>query len=185
MVTQEALNNVDKAEFIIQDVTNNNLKDKIDRIHDDSTRAKQLVRDSSNSHQEVRSSMKLLDSISLEDIKNKLMSLTEKREAINASSNSLYEKINNLKNNINQAREIANSIRIGLTFFPNTTLELKNPESLPLQTTSTKISFYFRTPKSNGLLMFLGNENRTNAPRVKSVRLNKKLKTKCCTYIFK
>ena len=173
MIAQEALNNVDTAEYVIGESINNYLSDKVDRIPEDLKKTKQLAKDTSDSNREVFQANHQLDSINttLPDIHNRLRALSEKQQSINATGNSLYDNIEDLKRKIKNARDLANSFRIGLTFFPNTTLELKNPENLPLQTTSTKVSLYFRTNKANGFLLYLGNENRTNIPRLNRVSL--------------
>lgn len=49
-----------------------------------------------------------------------------------------------------------------MTFSQNTTLELRNPGSLPQLATSTKVSLYFKTNKLNGFLLYLGNEEGTH-----------------------
>jgi laminin alpha 3/5 len=171
MTVQEALNNADKADFVIGEALNNDINGKFDRIPDDLKKTKQLSKDTSDSIRDMSQANHQLNSMNsmLPDIHNRLKNLSNRQQSINGSGNSLYDKIESLKRKISNARDLTNRIRIGLTFFPNTTLELKNPESLPLQTTSTKISVYFRTSKANGFLMYLGNENRTNILRVKTV----------------
>lgn len=64
-------------------------------------------------------------------------------------------------------------IKVGLTFHPNTTLQLRNPRSLVSMTTSSTVSLYFRTQQSNGLLLYIGNEIGTNKHlrRVKTVNI--------------
>ncbi|XP_011495348.1 PREDICTED: laminin subunit alpha [Ceratosolen solmsi marchali] len=167
---EEALNNADYADFAIGEAISNNINGKFDLIPDDLKKTKQLSKDTSDSIRDMSQANHQLDSMNtmLPDITNRLKVLSNKQQSINGSGNSLYDKIESLKRKISNARDLANRIRIGLTFFPNTTLELKNPESLPLQITSTKISVYFRTAKPNGFLMYLGNENRTNILGVKT-----------------
>lgn len=173
MIAQEALNNADTAEYVIGEAIANDISGNVDRIPDNLKHAKQLSKDTSDSIRDVNQANHQLDTIdkTLPDIDNRVRALDQVQQQINGSGNSLYDKIEDLKKKIAHARELANSIKIGLTFFPNTTLELKNPESLPGQTTSTKISLYFRTQKANGFLLYLGNENRTNTPRAKTVSL--------------
>ncbi|XP_014209765.1 laminin subunit alpha isoform X2 [Copidosoma floridanum] len=170
LIAQKSLNDADTAEYTIGDVINNHIIGNVDRIPEDLRRAKQLSKDTSDSIRDVHQANHQLDSLGsiLPDINGRLQALIDKQQSINATGNNLYDNIEKLKNKISSARDLANRIRVGLVFFPNTTLELKNPESLPLQTTSTKISFYFRTPKPNGFLLYLGNENRTNIPRAKT-----------------
>jgi hypothetical protein len=67
-------------------------------------------------------------------------------------------------------------IKVGVTFFPNTTLELRNPEGLPLLATSTKISTYFRTNRPNGFILYLGNAIGTHKISKRSKTVNTKIK---------
>ncbi|XP_031783644.1 laminin subunit alpha [Nasonia vitripennis] len=170
MIAQEALNNADTAEYMIGEAIANDISGNVDRIPENLKRAKQLSKDTSDSIRDVNQANHQLDTIdkTLPDIDNRVRALDGLQQQINGSGNRLYDNIEDLKKKIAHARELANSIKIGLTFFPNTTLELKNPESLPGQTTSTKISIYFRTQRANGFLLYLGNENRTNTPRAKT-----------------
>lgn len=59
-------------------------------------------------------------------------------------------------------------MKVGLTFYPNTTLELRNPENLADQSTKTHISTYFRTNNKNGLILYLGNQVGTKLKRTKT-----------------
>lgn len=70
------------------------------------------------------------------------------------------ENIDELKKKIKQARDAANGIEVGLTFYPNTTLELKPPEDLAVLS-NTKVSTYFKTDRPDGFLFYLGNEAKT------------------------
>lgn len=170
MAATEASNNADNAEYVIGEMTRGDFNNHVDNIHKDLTKAKQLARDSLNSDRDINQAHNILDSMdskTLPEIQNKVNFMNDIQQANNNSVNSLYDKIEDLKRKINTAREIADTIRIGLTFFPNTVLELRNPESLPLQTTSTKVSVYVNTTEANAFIMYLGNENKTNvnAPR--------------------
>lgn len=63
------------------------------------------------------------------------------------------------------------SIKVGVRFYPNTTLQLRNPENLSQQSTSSRISVYFKTEQKNGFILYLGNEKDTQRKlrRTKSV----------------
>lgn len=90
-----------------------------------------------------------------------------KQNNLDKLSSQLRDDLERLRRQIGQARSIANSIPLGVHFMPNTTLELKTPDNLPSQTFNTRISTYFKTDKPNGLLFYLGNEQK---PGVKSKR---------------
>lgn len=167
------MNDADKAEYTIGEVINNFVPGYMDRIPEDLKKTKQLSKDTSDSIRDVNQANLRLNTMNsiLPDMNNTLQALFDKQQKFNDIKNNLYNKIKKLKHNISQARDLANRIRIGLTFFPNTTLQLKNPDSLPLHTTSIKISFFFRTLKTNGFLLYLGNENRSSNPQVNMINL--------------
>jgi laminin, alpha 3/5 len=72
-----------------------------------------------------------------------------------------------LRHQVNIARDLANGIKVGVTFHPNTTLELKPPENLSQLSTNSRVSAFVKTDKPNGFLMYLGNENKTDGRRGK------------------
>lgn len=84
--------------------------------------------------------------------------LKAKQDETQRSGNDLANRIEKLKSQIEIARELANSIKVGVRFHPNTTLELQPPASLAQLANDFKTSVYFRTNKSNGFLLYLGNE---------------------------
>lgn len=95
---------------------------------------------------------------------NELVQTIEQEQAnIEEIGQLLGEDIENLKRQIETARQIANDIKVGVRFSPGTVLELKTPETTPLLATKTKASAFFKTEKPNGFLMYLGNHNRTAA----------------------
>jgi laminin alpha 3/5 len=145
----------------------------VDQIPEDLRETKQLSKNTSESIRDISQANKQLDIVDkvVPNITNLLNSLNGNQKSIDTITNDLQNKIETLKNKIANARELADRFRTGLTFYRNTTLELKNPESLPLLTTSTKISLYFRTNKTNGFLLYLGNEEKIKLPRSKTVSL--------------
>lgn len=155
----------------------NGMNDIVDRIPEDLREAKQLSKDTSESFRDISQANKQLDIVDkvVPNIINLLNSLNDNQILINTTGKDLQSKIEALKNKIANARELADRFRYGLTFYRNTTLELKNPESLSLLATSTKVSLYFRTNKTNGFLLYLGNEDKANLPRSKMVNLLKSI----------
>jgi len=145
----------------------------VDQIPEDLRETKQLSKNTSESIRDISQANKQLDIVDkvVPNITNLLNSLNGNQKSIDSITNDLQNKIETLKNKIANARELADRFRTGLTFYRNTTLELKNPESLPLLTTSTKISLYFRTNKTNGFLLYLGNEEKIKLSRSKTVSL--------------
>lgn len=90
----------------------------------------------------------------------------KKQDDTNLIGSQLGDLIESLKKQIEIARDIANGIKVGVNFHPNTTLELPPPSDLPLLATNSKVSAFVRTEKPNGFLLYLGNENNTG-PRGK------------------
>lgn len=96
------------------------------------------------------------------DLVPKIISMVDeqqdKQDKLDVLDSQIGYDIERLRRQIAQARSIANSIKLGVQFMPNTTLELKTPENLQSQAYNTKVSTFFRTDKPNGFLMYLGNE---------------------------
>lgn len=170
LVIQTALNNADKVEYTIQQALNN-MNHTVHSLPNDLKTTKQLSKDISDSIHEITQANFHLNSVdhSIPNVNSLLNELDQRQNSINSTGNELYDKIERLKRKIANARELADRFNAGLTFYKNTTLELKNPESLPLLATSTKVSVYFRTNISNGFLMYLGNEGKSKLPRSETV----------------
>ncbi|XP_066588247.1 laminin subunit alpha [Prorops nasuta] len=145
------------------------INDVVNKIPLDVKEAKQLSKNTSESIRDVSQAKKQLDIVDRvsPQIVKLINGLNATQAGIENTGNDLRSKIEALRNKIANARELADRFKVGLTFYRNTTLELKNPENLPLLATSTKISVYFKTNKTNGFLLYLGNEDKTS-PRVKS-----------------
>lgn len=148
-----------------------NMNGIVNQIPEDLRETKQLSKNTSESIRDISQANKQLDIVDkmTPNIINLLKSLNNNQKSVDTIGNDLQSKIEALRNKIANARELANRYKTGLTFYRNTTLELKNPESLPLLATSTKISLYFRTNKTNGFLLYLGNEETIKLPRSKTV----------------
>lgn len=81
-----------------------------------------------------------------------------KQGRLDSLNSEIGDDLERLRRQIDQARSLANNIKLGVNFLPNTTLELKTPENLQSQTFNTRISTFFKTSNPNGLLLYLGNE---------------------------
>jgi len=172
LVAHDAMNQAVNVERNIKNAIDH-MNGIVDQIPEDLRETKQLSKNTSESIRDISQANKQLDIVDkvVPNITNLLNSLNGNQKSIDTITNDLQNKIETLKNKIANARELADRFRTGLTFYRNTTLELKNPESLPLLTTSTKISLYFRTNKTNGFLLYLGNEEKIKLPRSKTVSL--------------
>ncbi|CAL7933589.1 unnamed protein product [Xylocopa violacea] len=168
-MAKEAINQVADVEKNIK-LSIGNMNGIVDQIPEDLKKAKQLSKDISESIRDISQAKKQLDIVDkyLPDITKSLNSLNENQKTIETNGNDMQGKIEALKNKIANARELADRFKVGLTFYRNTTLELKNPENLPLLATSTKISLYFRTNATNGFLLYLGNEENPKLQRART-----------------
>ncbi|KAL0902126.1 hypothetical protein ABMA27_000070 [Loxostege sticticalis] len=78
------------------------------------------------------------------------------------------DKLNKLKELIEQARAVANRIQVGVTFDRRSTLQPRLPDTVDEMATSTHVSAYFRTKEKDGFLLYLGNPKDTNLRRTNS-----------------
>ncbi|PBC25348.1 Laminin subunit alpha [Apis cerana cerana] len=168
-VAQDAMNQIIEVEKNIK-LSEGDTKSIVDQIPEDLKKTKQLSKNISESIRDVSQAKKQLDIVDkyLPDIAKLLNNLDNNQKMIETNGTDLQSKIEALKNKIANARELADRYKLGLTFYRNTTLELKNPENLPLLATSTKISLYFRTNTTNGFLLYLGNEENVKLSRSKT-----------------
>lgn len=91
-------------------------------------------------------------------------------QALNTKlSREIASNVNKLNQQIELARDLANRIKVGVSFSPSTYLELRNPDNIEDLVISTKFSGYFRTNKENGFLFYIGNPKGTNLPKTKTV----------------
>ncbi|XP_060809379.1 laminin subunit alpha [Amyelois transitella] len=77
-------------------------------------------------------------------------------------------KLLRLKEQIEQARTVANRIEFGVSFDRLSTLQPRLPDNIDEMSTSTQVSAYFRTKEKDGFLLYLGNPKDTNLRRSKS-----------------
>ncbi|XP_058457360.1 laminin subunit alpha [Malaya genurostris] len=88
-----------------------------------------------------------------------------KQNKIDSIVSDIGDRLESLKKQIASARALANSIKFGMTFHPNTTLELKPPEVLSQLASNSTVSAYFKTNKPEGFLFYLGNEVKPDAKK--------------------
>lgn len=133
-------------------------------VEDDANNAKQLSKKIGDTTYDIDQTTKNVDTVRdiLPKINELVDDLKHKQAVTGRSSSDLGARIESLKKQIEAAREIANSIKVGLRFHPNTTLELQPPPSLAQLALDTRVSAYFKTEKPNGFLMYLGNGNKND-----------------------
>lgn len=159
-----------QVEYNMKDAINN-INGIANKIPEDLKETKRLTKDMSESIRNISQAQKQLDNIHAvtPNITNLLNNVGDSQKSIDESGGDLQKKLEILKTRVANARELANRFRVGLTFYRNTTLELKNPESLVFLATSTIFSLYFRTNATNGFLLYLGNEDKSNNLHSKTV----------------
>lgn len=94
----------------------------------------------------------------LPNITSLMTDLKDTQSKLKDKGSDVERQIERLKRQIAEARDLASRVKVGVTFQPNTFVEVKNPEDLAQQSTTTKVSAYFKTEKPNGVLLYLGNE---------------------------
>lgn len=81
---------------------------------------------------------------------------TDNQEKFKKSEDAIRAKILDLKQNIRKARHLANYIRVGTEFSPDSSLELNLPNNVQ-DSTYNKLSLEFLAKEPNGLLLYIGN----------------------------
>ncbi|XP_071537849.1 laminin subunit alpha isoform X2 [Panulirus ornatus] len=82
--------------------------------------------------------------------------LRAQKEGIQNLGIDVGDRLEKLRLTIQKTRELANKIKVGVSFLPNTTIELENPTDLTKAATSTKLSVFVKTNEPSGLIMFMG-----------------------------
>lgn len=88
---------------------------------------------------------------------------SKKESAMRIIGTDVADKIRRLEKQVAVARNAVKRIKLGVQFFDNSTLQLRNPESMAEKAaTHTSLSMYFKTTERYGLLAFVGNEKGTH-----------------------
>ncbi|KAL1517260.1 hypothetical protein ABEB36_001047 [Hypothenemus hampei] len=152
----------------------NKVDDKVNQsfaqIPEEKAKAVDLPRDVDDIRRNLDQTKNQIDTVNekLPMVLQGLEQLPERQKKRNESSEAIKNQINKLSNQIQLARDLANRLKVGVKFYANTSLELRNPSNLEDMTTSTKISGFFRTEKQNGLIFYLGNPPGTNLRKTKT-----------------
>ncbi|XP_026292152.1 laminin subunit alpha [Frankliniella occidentalis] len=168
-----------RAQESVQDAVSG-ISDILTTLPDQSKMAKQVPKDVDDSREAISQADNQLRSLRMvKTFNDAIDDVKSRQEAFNASAVGARSSIEELKQKVAEARENVNRIRVGVRFHRDTTLQLRNPESLSQQTTSSRISVYFRTSQPNGLILYLGNEKDSS----RKVRSLKSRRTKTDDYI--
>ena len=94
---------------------------------------------------------------------NRLLEQTKGRQSVLSQLGAdLEAKMAELRQKTALARDQANRIGVGVTFYANSTLQLHNPEGLARAATANRFSLFFRTVHPDGFLAYLGNTVNTS-----------------------
>ena len=124
-------------------------------------RTRQLARDIETVAKNTANAVQLLDRLIpvLPDLRD-LITRTQERQTIfrSVGKDAMEARLAELRQKTALARDQANRIKVGVTFFQNSTLQLRNPEGLSRAATANEFSLFFRTSQPDGFLAYLGNE---------------------------
>ncbi|XP_046390071.1 laminin subunit alpha-like [Ischnura elegans] len=99
----------------------------------------------------------------IHDIIASMESITTNQSMLGNDLRDLRNEINRLREKIDLARDRINNVDVGVRLVRDSILVLHNPPVLSQIQHSGKISLFFQTNETNGLLLFLGNENGTSS----------------------
>lgn len=141
----------------------------VGNLQEELNQAKQMPKKVDDTNIDIAHATNQVDSVAtlIPNLQTLVSDLKEKQDDTKKVGTDLADRIERLKKQIEFARDIANSIKVGVTFHPNTTLQLSPPSNLPLLAANSKVSAYFKTDQPNGFLLYLGNENKTTGKRNK------------------
>lgn len=136
------------------------INDFAEKIPKQVDRTRQLARDIDAVGKGTTSSLSHIERLNavLPDLRNLLTRTREKQVLLGQLGTDLGLKLAELRQKTALARDQANRIIVGVTFYHNSTLQLRNPEGLNQAATANQFSLYFRTEEPNGFLAYLGNE---------------------------
>lgn len=138
------------------------ISEKLQKSSDLSQKIPKEIEDTNKDISQALNQVQRVDEL-IPNILGAIDELDDKQNRLDSLNSQIGDDLERLRRQIEQARSLANSIKLGVNFLPNTTLELKTPENLQSQTFNTRISTFFKTENPNGLLLYLGNEPKPGA----------------------
>ena len=106
----------------------------------------------------------------LPDLNNLTDKVDKKLPRIQKAQESLSKSVEELRQRVARAIGSANRIDLGVEFFEDTTLQLRNPDDLMTSGTYTKFGLAFRTKETDALLTYIGNPLSITPNRKRNVR---------------
>lgn len=145
------------------------LKPITKELSEELTAAKQMPKEVDDTNKDIAQASSQVERVAtlFPQLKELADQLNERQDEIAVKVSRIGDSIDTLKKQIENAREAANSVKVGVAFQPSTTLELKPPSNLPDLSQNSRVSAYIKTDKPNGFIMYLGNENKTGTRRNK------------------
>lgn len=138
-------------------------------LPNDLERSRQMPKKVEDTNLDINQASDQVDRVAaiLPNIQSFVNDLRQRQDRTAKVGSDLGDRIEQLKKQIEIARDIANSIKVGVRFYPNTTLELPPPANLPLLASDSRISAYVRTSEPHGFLLYLGNDDKPDGKRSK------------------
>ncbi|XP_047502805.1 laminin subunit alpha-like isoform X1 [Penaeus chinensis] len=135
-----------------------NIANVEEQISDVGVRGRQLMKNVAAGEKAIELSGRQVEQVEQQvpEMMELAASLRQKKESIQMKGINVGDRLKELRRSIQKTRELANKIKVGVEFQPNTTIELQNPEDITKAATSTKVSMFVRTDEPSGLLMFMG-----------------------------
>ncbi|XP_059144332.1 laminin subunit alpha-like [Physella acuta] len=93
---------------------------------------------------------------SIPEVQSLLNNLTQRSASLSKESSDLTLSVELLRRRIEEARDEAKRIKVGLSFLGNTTVTLRSPPELENTASKTKISFTIKTNSTDALLVYIG-----------------------------
>lgn len=131
-----------------------------DKLEKSSELSQKIPKEIENTNKDISQALNQVQRVGelVPNILGAIDELETKQSRLDGLNSQIGDDLERLRRQIEQARSLANNIKLGVNFLPNTTLELQPPDNLQSQTFNTRISTYFKTSNPNGLLLYLGNE---------------------------
>ncbi|KAL5291286.1 epi-1 family protein [Megaselia abdita] len=149
----DALDSLNAALDILKPLSNS--------TDEDLRRAKQISKDVDSARKgilQVSDQVKDLETHTAPEVISLIDEVKFRQDAVQKDLDDMKQMLADLKNSVENARQMANAIEVGVKLNQSSIVELKTPEDMS-STTSKKVSLYFKRTgdNPNGLLMYLGN----------------------------
>lgn len=149
-----ATENVEKAQMVSKQV--NLIESDIDEKAKEAANIPNLFQTISNDIQTAHSYAERVSS-TVPELNNLTDKVDRKLPRIEKLREDLTGTVDELRKRIALARGLANRIELGVQLYENTTIQLRNPDSLMTSGTYSKFGLSFKTQSYNAILAYIGN----------------------------